>query len=65
MAECVECGDEYNDKRLVLGYYTCLRCGDKKATAQAEAKAERIMPLFNKGPLQYITDGTPLDSLGK
>ena len=27
MAECVECEEEYPDKRLELGYETCLDCG--------------------------------------
>ena len=65
MAECIECGDDYSDRRRYLGYKTCLKCGAMEANKQAQAKAERVMPLFNKGGLQYITDGTPLDSLGK
>jgi len=31
MATCIECEEEYNDKRLALGYRTCLDCGDRSA----------------------------------
>lgn len=30
MAFCIKCGDEYNDKRLDLGYLTCLRHGEAR-----------------------------------
>ena len=30
--ECVECGEQYNPRRLALGYHTCLECGDRDAT---------------------------------
>jgi hypothetical protein len=29
MAECITCEEEYSDKRLALGYGTCLDCGQK------------------------------------
>ena len=31
MAICITCEEEYNDKRLALGYYTCLDCGESEA----------------------------------
>jgi len=31
MATCIKCEEEYNDKRLALGYKTCLECGDADA----------------------------------
>jgi hypothetical protein len=31
LAFCVECGDDYPDARLKLGYRTCLPCGDAHA----------------------------------
>lgn len=31
MAMCVSCGDYYTDRRLALGYNTCLECGDAEA----------------------------------
>jgi hypothetical protein len=33
MAMCVSCGDYYTDRRLDLGYRTCLGCGDVEARA--------------------------------
>ena len=33
MAMCVSCGDYYTDRRLDLGYRTCLNCGDAEARA--------------------------------
>lgn len=31
MAMCVSCGDYFTDRRLTLGYNTCLECGDAEA----------------------------------
>ena len=31
MATCITCEEEYNDKRLALGYHTCLICGESEA----------------------------------
>lgn len=31
MAMCTNCGDQYSDRRLDLGYNTCLPCGDHVA----------------------------------
>ena len=31
MATCITCEEEYNDKRLALGYNTCLDCGQASA----------------------------------
>ena len=31
MAMCVNCGDQYSDRRLNLGYRTCMPCGDDVA----------------------------------
>lgn len=31
MAVCNNCGDKFDDRRLNLGYPTCLPCGDKAA----------------------------------
>lgn len=33
--------------------------------AEIEAKAARVAPAFNKGAIQYITDGTDFTTLGK
>lgn len=60
MAFCVmpDCGEEYSDKRLSLGYHTCLDCGKKDAINMARMKASRVAPLYSKGPTQYISDDT-------
>ena len=65
MAECIICGDDYNDKRKELGYNTCLSCGASDAHEQIIEKSKRVMPLFNKGGLQYLTDGEDLKTIGK
>jgi len=65
MAECIECGEEFSDKRKELGYDRCLSCGDSVAYEQAIEKSKRVGPLYNKGGLQYITDGEDLTTLGK
>ncbi len=65
MAECVECGEDFSNKRAELGYNTCLSCGSVQARDQAREKANRVMPLFNKGGLQYRTDGHDLKDKGK
>ncbi len=38
MAECIECGQEYSDRRLALGYHTCLECGDRSARSAIHAR---------------------------
>lgn len=65
MAECIECEEEYSDKRKALGYDVCLQCGSQIAYEQAVEKSKRIGPLFNKGGLQFITDGEDLTEVGK
>ena len=49
MAVCIECGDEYSDRRKALGYNTCLECGDAIATQQILHKAKCTAPAYNKG----------------
>ena len=56
MAECVNCGDEFADKRADLGYNKCLNCGNEDAKIQAEVKATRIGPAYNKGNYMYLGD---------
>jgi hypothetical protein len=55
--EC-ECGEEVDARRVVLGYQTCLRCGDK------EAKKRRftVAPI-NKSNYMMITDLSQLKQL--
>ena len=48
MAECISCGEEYSDKRLALGYETCLICGESEAqgiiAARTHAKLCEMTP---------------------
>jgi DNA-directed RNA polymerase subunit RPC12/RpoP len=65
MAICSVCGSEYSDKRKNLGYDSCLKCGDRIAYRDIQAKYRRTAPLYNKGGYQYITNGDSLKSLGR
>lgn len=38
---------------------------EKVAQEQTTKLKKRVAPLYNKGPVQYITDGTDLTTLGK
>jgi hypothetical protein len=35
-----------------------------EVVAATQAKAQRLMPLYNKGPVQYLTDGEDLTTVG-
>ena len=65
MAICVECYEEYSDKRKALGYNTCLNCGDVAAAKQALHKAKCIAPAYNKGAYMYISSNTMAKDLGR
>lgn len=54
MSKCKICSNNYSDKRMKLGYLTCIECGDKIATEESKSKARCVAPLFNKGAYQYI-----------
>lgn len=58
MAYCVECDEEYSDKRLALGYDTCLECGRLEAIQEARRKAKRVTIAYNKGGYTYMSDDT-------
>ncbi len=51
MAICITCEEEYNDKRLALGYYTCLDCGESEArgiiAARTHAKLCEMTPYIS------------------
>lgn len=49
MAMCTNCGDQYSDRRLDLGYRVCLPCGDDVARTVRFLAA----PL-NKGAYQLV-----------
>lgn len=48
---CCHCGDEVASGRSLLGYRTCLSCGDK------EARTVRftVMPAYSKGAYQVVS----------
>lgn len=49
--EGVGCGEEVDARRVVLGYQTCLRCGD------AEAKKRKfVVANFNKQGYQLFSN---------
>tara|TARA_R110002110_G_scaffold324239_3_gene536313 strand:+ start:786 stop:1019 length:234 start_codon:yes stop_codon:yes gene_type:complete len=39
MANCINCEEDYSDKRLALGYETCLNCGESEARAISHKRA--------------------------
>ena len=43
MATCITCEEEYSDKRLELGYHTCLDCGQATAVAISQARAKSTL----------------------
>ena len=63
MAECVECGAEYSDKRRALGYLTCLDCGDNAARstmrARTAANLRAMAPNHYTGDVREILDKRP------
>ena len=60
MAECTECGEEYSDKRLALGYRTCLDCGDRDArrmiVARTRASLQAMTPNHYAGDVTKMLD---------
>jgi len=65
MAICVECDDEYSDRRKTLGYDTCLECGDAAATREILFKASCTAPAYNKGGYMYVTSAKMAKDLGR
>tara|TARA_S200000501_G_C20815152_1_gene740207 strand:+ start:963 stop:1160 length:198 start_codon:yes stop_codon:yes gene_type:complete len=65
MAVCIKCYNSYPDKRLSLGYRTCIVCGDKEANKEVIRKSTCIAPLFNKGAYQYIGDVSNAKYIGR
>lgn len=65
MAICIECDDEYSDRRKAIGYSTCLECGDAIATKQILFKASCTAPAYNKGGYMYVTSANMAKDVGK
>lgn len=51
MSSCVVCGQSYSPQRYVLGYVTCLSCGEKDAK-----KAKHCIVPMHKSNYIPITD---------
>ena len=54
MPQCIKCGEEFNPKRLQLGYKTCLSCGGQAAAKEMARRKKCVAPAFNKGAYQYV-----------
>jgi len=65
MAICKLCHEDYNDKRLALGFRLCLECGDKAASREANRRRKCVAPAYNKGAYQYIGDLSDAFNAGK
>jgi len=65
MAICIECNEEYSDRRKALGYNTCLECGAVVATREILFKASCTAPAYNKGGYMYVTSAKMAKDLGK
>ena len=51
---CIKCHEDFNPRRLELGYRTCLDCGGKAAMIEKARKAKCSAPAYNKGAYQYV-----------
>ena len=65
IAECIKCGEEYSAKRLELGYPTCLECGERQATKEADRKSRCFAPAYNKGAYMYVSSKRMAKDLGR
>ena len=65
VAICVECWDEYPVARKILGYNTCLECGEANARVEIARKAKCTAPAFNKGAYQYVGSVEVARSVGR
>ncbi len=45
---------EYDPRRRLLGYRTCLDCGSTRALREMKRKAKCTAPAYNKGAYQYV-----------
>jgi len=65
MAICYKCGDDFSEKRLSLGYRTCLVCGDKEANTEANRLRKCVAPAYNKGAYMYVSNVSDAMFAGK
>tara|TARA_Y100001938_G_scaffold83206_1_gene114430 strand:- start:342 stop:551 length:210 start_codon:yes stop_codon:yes gene_type:complete len=65
MAICIECDEEYSDRRKALGYSTCLDCGQEAAEKEILRKARCTAPAYNKGGYMYISSFNMAKDVGR
>jgi len=65
LPECIECGEEYNPKRKLLGYSTCLDCGQDNAEREILRKSKCIAPAYNKGAYMYVSSSAMARDAGR
>ena len=65
MAICIECEEQYSDRRKALGYDTCLDCGEDQAQQMLARKQRCIAPAYNKGAYMYVTSSQMAKDLGR
>lgn len=58
MAQCIECGEDYQDARKRLGYNTCLKCGE----LNSKKVIHTVVPL-SKSNYILVTDLTLLKGI--
>ena len=61
MSTRIKCEEEYSDKRLALGYRTCLDCGGREA--HRISRARTAQGLKSMTPNHY--EGSPEDLFDK
>ena len=64
-AICIECDEEYSDRRKALGYSTCLDCGQEAAEKAILRKARCTAPAYNKGGYMYISSVNMAKDVGR
>ena len=65
MANCILWDEKYSDKRLALGYKTCLDCGGNAARKEAAFKARCCAPAYNKGAYMYVSSRNMAKDIGR
>jgi hypothetical protein len=58
MPECISCGETYSERRALLGYRTCLPCGE-----HAARNVKRCVVPQNKSNYMLITNRAELAQL--
>jgi hypothetical protein len=52
MATCVKCEEEYTDRRLELGYLTCLECGALDAHRLTSARVKAVLRVMTPNAIE-------------